>query len=181
MVNAEHDEWIRLLQLSCIPLRQLDGSGMPIGFASGCLIDYLGKRIILSVFHATMRDATWAIQIKYERGKGTEIFRPGLFNYIGEMTLGVSEIREVDFSFAEVANDVVPYFQELTMRGEILSEVPRKIFTPAFDVLPSTVELYGFSGETMPEMHDSHTLATEHLICPGLKYIETKNSYQETF
>ena len=176
MVNAEH-EWIRLLQLSCIPLRKLDDSLMPIGLASGCLIDYLGKRIILSVLHATRRDASWAIQIKFERGIGTEIYRPGLFNYVGEMTLGVSEIREIDFSFAKVANDVVPYFQELTMRGEKLSEVPRKIFAPAFDVLPSKDATYGFSGETMPEMHGSHTLATEHLICHSLKYVESKNGY----
>ena len=145
MVNAEH-EWIRLLQLSSIPLRQLDSAGMPIGFASGCLIDYLGMRIILSVFHATKRDATWVIPIKFARSTGTEIFRPGLFNYVGEMTLGVPEIREVDFSFAEVASDVVPYLQELTMQGEILSDVPRKIFAPVFDVIPSKDETYGFSG-----------------------------------
>jgi len=176
MVNTEH-EWIRSLQLSSIPLRQLDGSSMPIGFASGCLIDYLGKRLILSVFHATGRDTTWAIPIKFERSKGTEIYWPRLFNYVGEMTLGVPEIKEVDFSFAEVANDLVSYFQELTMRGEILFEAPRKIFAPSFDVMPSKDETYGFSGETMHEMHGSHTLATEHLICPGLKYVETKNGY----
>ena len=53
------------------------------------------------------------------------------------MTFGVPEIREVVFSLVEGSSDVAPLFQELTMRGEIVFEVSRKVFSLTFDELPS--------------------------------------------
>ncbi|WP_148894051.1 hypothetical protein [Geothermobacter ehrlichii] len=178
-MTFDKDKWLHKLQLSSIPLRKLNEELMPIGIASGCLIDYLGKRIILSVFHATKRDANWVIEIKYEEQKGTQIYRPGGFNYLGEMKLGSSEIKEIDFSYTEVASDLCSFFQEITPKGKILSETTREIFSPKFDILPSKEETYGFSGQVMAEMHGNHTLATEHRVYPDLKYERTENGYHQ--
>lgn len=131
----------------------------------------------MSVFHATKREGNWGIEIKYEGQKGTQIYRPGGFHYLGEMTPGCSKIREIDFSYTEVAADLCSFFQEITPKGEILSEHPRGIFSPQFDIVPSTEETYGFSGQVLPEMHGSDTLATEHRVYPGLKYQGTENGY----
>lgn len=45
----EREDLISRVILSSIPLRQLNEVSKPIGFASGCLIDYFGKSIILPV------------------------------------------------------------------------------------------------------------------------------------
>ena len=42
-VTFDQDKWLRKLQLSSVPLRKFNESMMPIGIASGCLVDYLGK------------------------------------------------------------------------------------------------------------------------------------------
>ena len=150
---------------------------LPIGIASGCLIDYQNTRIILSVFHATKKDGNWAIEVKYEPNKGTQIYRPGGFNYLGEMTLGSSKINEVDFSYREVSLDLISYYQEIKPSGQISSERAREVFTPDFTINPNIDEIYGFAGQVMPEMHGETALVTEMCVYPGLKYIATEGKY----
>lgn len=175
----KHDEerWINLLKLSSIPLRKIDGDLLPVGIASGCLIDYLGRRVLLSVFHATKRDGNWGIEVRFEINKGTQIYRPGGFNYLGEMRLGSGKINEIDFSYVEVSQDLVSYYQEITIDETIQNETPRIVFAPDFSILPSSDELYGFSGQVLPEMHGTQTLVTQHSICHSLQYIDSENGY----
>ena len=177
MMNFDQQAWLNSILLSSIPLRKVDDQMLPVGIASGCLVDYLGTRIILSVFHATKRDGNWAIEVKYEPGKGTQLYRPGSFHYLGQMKLGSSKIDEVDFSYREVSSNLVSYFQEISPSGHILSERKREIFRPDFDVQPDTNEMYGFAGQVMPEMHGTSALVTEMRVYPGLKYIGTEESY----
>jgi hypothetical protein len=47
------------LYLSSVQLNRLDDRRKPAAFASDCLIDYFGKRVLLTVAHATgIRSAT---------------------------------------------------------------------------------------------------------------------------
>ena len=180
MKQMEFDQakWLELLQLSSIPLRKLDPVGYPIGIASGCLIDYLDRKILLSVFHATKSDGNWAIELKYEKGKGTAVYPLGAFNYLAEIKLGTSVINDVDFSYTEIAKDVESFFQQLTPQGDIISERKRPAFTPSFASIPTKDEIYGFSGQVLPEMHRAiDTFITEHRTYPGLKYEATEGAY----
>jgi len=149
---------------------------MPIGIASGCLIDYLDTRILLSVFHATKREGNWALVVKYEPGKGTEIYRPGGFHHLGLIKPWYRKIDEIDFSYREVASDLVSYFQEISPSGIILSERAREVFQPDFSLQPDTNEIYGFAGQVMPEIFGT-TLVTEMRVYPGLKFVGTEDSY----
>jgi hypothetical protein len=55
------------LWLSSVALARLDTvTNLPTGYASGALIDYYGKRVLLTVWHATGDQQRWAIQVKYE-------------------------------------------------------------------------------------------------------------------
>jgi hypothetical protein len=65
------------LWLSSVPLVRLNDQQMPTKFASGCLIDYFGKRVLLTVSHATRDQKNWAIQLRYVPGNGTETFQLG--------------------------------------------------------------------------------------------------------
>jgi len=172
-------EWLEFVQASSIPLRKLDTNKLPVGIASGCMLDYLGKRLILSVFHATGKSGQWAVELRYDKeNQRTELYYPGPFNFLAEMTLGVSEIREVDFSYAEIHGDITSFFQHLTPRGECAGQRPRIVFKPDFSVPPSQEELYAFSGQVIPQfVPDHNALITEHRTYPGLKYVRTENGY----
>jgi hypothetical protein len=177
-MSFDHNEWLNRILLSSIPLRKVDDALLPVGIASGCLIDYLGTRIVLSVFHATKKDCNWAIEIKYEQGKGTQLYRPGGFHYIGEMKLGSAKINEVDFSYREVSSDLYSYFQEISPSGAIGFEKAREVFKPDFSVQPNTTDIYGFAGQVLPEIHETFALViTEMRVYPGLKFIRTEDPY----
>ena len=130
-------KWLEYVQLSSIPLRKLSAEKLPIGIASGCMIYYLNRRILLSVFHATGKEGNWAVELRFVKGKGTELYYPGAFNFLAEMTLGIPEIRDVDFSYTEIPHDVESYFQELTPNGEIISQRKRTVFRPTFEIFPT--------------------------------------------
>ena len=176
-MSFDQQAWLNRVLLSSIPLRKINNQMQPIGIASGCLIDYLGSRIILSVFHSTKRDGNWAAEVRYEPGEGTQLYRPGGFHYLGLMKLGFANIDEVDFSYREVSSDLISYFQELTPSGQILSEKEREIFQPDFTAKPIANEIYGFAGQVMPEMHGAAALVTEMRVYPGLRFVGTEDSY----
>lgn len=176
-MSSNQDEWHNRILLSSIPLRKVDDAMLPVGVASGCLIDYLGTRIILSVFHATKRDDDWVIEVKYEYGTGTQIYRPGRFHHLGEMKLGIAEVNVIDFSYREVSSDIETYFQEVSPSGAIGLEKVREVFKPDFSVQPNTNEIYGFAGQVIPEMHGISALVTKTQVCHGLKFIGTESDY----
>lgn len=60
------------LRLSSLPLVRLNDQCIPAGFASGCLIDYSDRRVVLTVSHTTGDQKNWAIQLRYVPCKGTE-------------------------------------------------------------------------------------------------------------
>jgi len=176
-MGFDQQEWLNRILLSSIPLRKVDSQMLPVGIASGCLIDYLGTRIVLSVFHATKRDGNWAVEVKYEPGKGTQLYCPGGFHHLGLMKLGSAKIGEVDFSYREVSSDLISYYQEITPSGRVISEKEREVFQPDFYVQPDANEIYGFAGQVMPEMHGTTALVTEMRVYPGLKFVGTEDSY----
>lgn len=132
-MSFDQETWLSRILLSSIPLRKIDGSLLPVGIASGCLIDYFGTRVVVSVFHATKNDGNWAIEVGFETGKGTQLYRPGLFHHLGLVKLGFSKIDEVDFSYHEVASDLISYFQEFSPLWAIFSpNVQEKYFGQTF-------------------------------------------------
>lgn len=64
-------EFLKRLFLSSVQLNCLDSEMKPKGFASGCFIDYRGRKILLTVSHAVGNQGNWAIQLKYVPNKGT--------------------------------------------------------------------------------------------------------------
>ena len=118
------------------------------------------------------------MELRFVKGKGAKLYYPGAFNFLAEMTLGIPEIRDVDFSYTEIPPDVESYFQELTPNGVIISERKRTVFRPTFKTFPTKEELYGFSGQILPEfLPTMGTLMIEHNTYPGLKYDRTEDSY----
>jgi len=172
-------KWLEFVQSSSIPLRELGDTDIPVGLGAGCLMDYNGRRFLLSVFHVTRRSARWVIQLGYSTDVGqTEVYYLGRVNYIAEMKKGIASIDEVDFSFIEVPGDLTCQFQHWTPSGQWLVNRPRTIFKEQDIGKPVSDEIYGFAGDLMPEFSTGeNALITEHQTYPGLKFVRTEGHY----
>ena len=169
-------ELFEYIKLSSIPLRKLDKDRMPIGLASGCLIDYMGKRILLTVQHATGDLGNWAAEVRYEEGKGTQMYQLGSMNFLASVSLDAYKLKDIDFSYVAVPGDFVSLLQEIRSNGQVLSETPQKICSALFDSGPLASELYGFSGQVLPAMAGNR-LMTEHRVYVGLKHVGSKEDF----
>lgn len=176
-LSERSQAWINWVLITSIPLRQFDAAENPVGMASGCLIDYAGRRFLLSVQHAVKRESVgWVIDLGYEPGRGTAIYRPHSFKYVAEMIKGSGVIRDVDFCFTEVAPDLVSTYAHRTLQS--VSDVrPRHIFNTDLLGVPDANQIFGFAGEVKAELHGPSAVATEMTVYPGLRFVRTEDGF----
>ena len=180
MKQEERQKWLQWVLLTSIPLRRYAPDETPVGLASGCLVDYRCRRFILAAAHAVkLGSSDWAIELGYVDGKGTEFFRPSSFLYLAEMTRGIAAINEIDYCYAEVPVDIEPTFQHRTPLGPKSEKLPRHIFDLSMVTAPDTNELFAFSGQVHPELHENIALVTEPTVYPGLRYTKSEGPFFE--
>lgn len=172
----EREDWKEKIILSSIPLRQLDEKKYPICSASGCIISYSSKRLILTVAHATGNMGNWAIEVKFEQGKGTKMYQIGTMNFLREGDISSGQFKDIDFSYAIIPQDVQSYYQEVLPNGTIKKEVPRLINIINFDIVPDKEEKYGFSGQTRILCNGKYLIATPMLEL-DMRYLKEENEF----
>lgn len=172
----EKKDWVSKIILSSIPIRQLDELRKPVGFASGCLIDYFNKRIIMTVAHATGNNKNWGIEIKSKEMIGTQLYNIGAMTFLTLGNISTDKIKDVDFSFATVPNDLQPLYQEINETGEIINQIPREILHVNFDIEPSTNKKYGFFGQSNFSIDNSYLHSQSKLVL-DLKYVGLDEDY----
>lgn len=168
------------LSLSSVPLRKISADGLPSGIASGCLIAYGGKQLLLAVSHTTKTPGRWAIELRYEPGQGTQVFVLGAMHFLKKGSLTSSKLTDLDFSYVAVPESVRAYRQEISPPDTITSETPISVHTPNFADEPLTALQYGFCGSVKPtrENHPGVTyFSTELRICTGLAYLRSEDDY----
>ena len=178
-MDTKFKNWLEFVQSSGVPLRELGEDGNPHAIGSGCLIDIKGQRFLITVFHVSKRSSKWIVQIKYDKKLDkVEVYYQGLFNYVGDFDRDKKEIREVEFAFVEVQNNLECIFQHINHQGICLVERPRAIFNENDVVDPNPEELYGFAGDVKPGLlNEGKCLVTEHQTYPGLKYDRTEGDF----
>ena len=178
-MNSELKNWLEFIQSSGVPLRKFDDNDVVRSLGTGCLVDIRDRRFLFTVFHVPKQSSEWVIQIKYnEIVDKIEVYHAGTFNYLADFEKNEKKIREVEFAFVEVPNDLVCIFQHRNYLGQCLVERPRTIFKETDVIDPSLTEVYGFAGEVKAYLMDSgKTLSTEHQTYPGLKYDRTEGDY----
>jgi hypothetical protein len=177
MAGADFNERLRL---SSVQLNLLDKKKTPVGFASGCLIDYHGKRVLLTVAHATANQGNWAVQLRYRPGRGTENYQLGTMHFLAKASLKDPVLKDIDFSYVEVPSTIQPFRQDIVSKDVIRSETPITVHTPSLTDSPSPVTKYGFCGMVKPT-HETHfgglSVGGELQIHSGLTYSRTEGDY----
>ena len=176
----DESEWISRILHSSVPLRQLNSKRLPVRIASGCLVDYLGKRLLLTVSHATGNQENWAMELGYEKNMGTKIYQLGAMHFLGKFSLDDLNVKDIDFSYVEVPKDLVPYRQNVHPNGDVLNQAQIKVFKPDFMSEPNEKERYGFAGTVMPsiEKHPWQTYFNAELkVFHNLTYVRKHEDY----
>jgi hypothetical protein len=172
------------LWLSSVPMYRMDDTnGPPQGMASGCLLDYGGKRILLTVSHATKQEGRWAIQLRYEPGKGTVLHSIGAMNFLQKRYIGLSKRRPelIDLSYASVPSSLQAWRQEIEpITNAIQKELPIRPLVSDLTAKPKFGATYGFCGQVMHEW-EAHPgqqyLNAQTRIYTGLTYSRTEDDF----
>jgi hypothetical protein len=145
-----HENFAEELLRSTVSLARIDDARpMPGAFGSGMLLDYADRRILLTVGHVTGDQGRWAIQMRYEKDKGTQLYGIGSMNLLAKMSLSDvdADLENIDFAYAEVPNTLQPWRQEIDPVGNLIKrEVPIVAISSDLTVKPKAHESYGFCG-----------------------------------
>ena len=141
------DEEFKLFTiLSSYPLRRGYEEGAPEETCSGCIVEFRGHRIVLTVSHAVRPDEKWAIELYYEDPKGTKLWEIGTMDFLTEVKS--SGVTDVDVAFAKVPDDIESRFQQFDENGKVAHSQRRVVLDCGLDVKPDETQTYGFSGLT---------------------------------
>jgi hypothetical protein len=181
VTDEEQKQWLKWVHLTSIPLRCFAPDESPVGTASACLINYRNRRFVLTVAHAVrMGSSNWvAIELGFDKSKGTEIYRLPSFLYLGELKRGTGDVTDVDYCYTEIPADIEPTFQHWTPLGPQSEKQTRYIFNQSELGEPNANELYAFSGEVHAERHGAHAVVTQPTVYPGLRYSKSEGPFHE--
>lgn len=188
-------KFVRLLESSSVSLVKLDSAGRPVaGGASGCLVDYKGKRYLLTVAHAMREGPPLSLSIRWDSDKravmtqqiGKCLSRAAIGTLQpGSTTIDDIQMTEIDFAYCRYPFNFIPEFQELDQSGseKILQARPCAIYGEQQLASPDPQKSYGFAGHTRPclEPHpEIEILSTRLQVCTGLTLVG-KNGYFDIF
>lgn len=101
-------------------------------------------------------------------------------NFLLGWTPGKGELKEIDFSYVTVPNELQPYYQEIEAPGKVLFEMPATIHAITFNGSPDKNFTYSFCGNVLPQLekHPGVTLfACERRIYSGLSYDRSEGEF----
>jgi hypothetical protein len=172
------DRYTQLLQ-SSVPLCRLNAEKRPTGSGMGCLADYHGHRLLLTVEHTTGDGGNWAIQVQSEPDKiRTQLYALGnTLNFLSNVSLITGEEEVIDFAYAKIPATLKPVRQDISdIAGKTTRQWPVTVFPLDFDLQATKEDIFGFSGlvKGQLELHPMVTFfASELKIYDGLKYLRT--------
>jgi len=171
------------LCLSSVPLVRLNDQRLPTGYGSGCLIDYCGKRVLLTVSHVTGDQRNWAIQLRYVPNKGTETYQLGAMHFLRKGSWLTPTVDDIDFAYAEVPSSVRVWRQEIEVRANVAvvkSQTTVTIHSASLEDLPEPADNFGFCGITKPTFENHRgriCIGGELPVYSGLSFLRTVSDY----
>ena len=177
IVSEQTMQWLHFVSLTSIPLYKLDENELPCSLASGCLANIGGRKLILSVSHATGK-GHWVAEMRFDpEQQKTLVHHFGDVWSVVHLDQNTSMSEQLDFSFTEVPPDFFSVMQDRNPTGKVIAERPRHEFETTLQDLPDASEIYAFTGRVRPAKLDETTFWSEPTVYPGLKYLHTDGHY----
>jgi V8-like Glu-specific endopeptidase len=167
-------DWRDWLLLTSIPLVQIGDDDQPLVFGSGAMIDYEGRRFVVTAEHVvTLNSKGWAIVVQQHADGRLEYYRPRAFVHVGEGRRSDGSHRLLDLCVAQVAPNLETWYENRTPRG-LFDKRPHHVFEASRFMPPEPKQVYGFSGRVRTERHSPGTFASEMTVFPGLSYRQSE-------
>jgi hypothetical protein len=163
--------------LASYPLRHGYEGGAPTANCSGAVIEFQGKRLLLTVAHAVKPDEAWALEIQYEASRGTKLWKLGQMQYF--LQVEPSVIKDVDFAFTEIPTDLRAKYQRFSEQGIVIGADERVILDTDLTAAPHQGLKYGFAGGTQHTGEPALPGFPHEIAGSELRY-ETGLTYRDT-
>ncbi|MDX2105602.1 MAG: hypothetical protein SFY67_04290 [Candidatus Melainabacteria bacterium] len=183
---------IQKIETSSVNLVKLDDENCPVrGNGSGCLIDYGGKRYLLTVKHV-ITDENPSLVIGWDQENRKTLVRKltgertAVQGVLGEGATDFDGIEFTSFQLAyfEHSYSDVPLFQKVDQSGKVLESKACFVFSEDSMMGPKENVLYGFGGHTRASLESHKAIAddvlfrfTEFRICYALTYEGMKGDF----
>jgi hypothetical protein len=162
-----------ILEVSSVALAKLNDANLPAGFASGCLIDYHGGRLLLTVAHAAQQGPPLALSLGWDPAKRrVKLWKLGGLNFLGRgefvagMELRVMKLKEVDFAYVDVPSNLQPRLEKIDGHtGEIVESRACSVWPAAAITEPAPGMRYGFAGHTKQSLEEHALIADDVKFC----------------
>jgi hypothetical protein len=136
-------------------------------------MDYYGRRLLLTVAHATHTGPPLALAIGWDTEKRrVKLWRLGALNFLarGQLNTGMAlekmSLREVDFAYADVPRDVEPRLEKIDgPTGNILESRQCTVWPATAILEPQADVQYGFAGHTKHSLEDHRLIAADVKFC----------------
>lgn len=166
--------WRDWLLLTSIPLVHTGDAEQVLGFGSGTMLDFEGRRFLVTAGHvATINSNGWAIVVQQHTDGRLEYYKPNGFVHVGEGRRSTASLRLIDLCVAQVAPDLETWYESRSPRG-LFDKRPHHVFEAGVCAEPEQDQIYGFSGRVRTEMHAPQVYASEMTVFPGLSYQRTE-------
>lgn len=176
-VSEQTMRWLHFVGLTSVPLYKLDEKELPCTVASGCFANIGGRKLILSVSHAT-GEGHWVAEMRFDpEQQRTLVHHFGDVWSVVHLDQNTSMREELDISFTEVPADFFSMMQERNSTGGIIAERPRHEFETTLQDVPDASEIYAFAGRVGTARLDETTFWSGPTVYPGLKYLRTDGHY----
>ena len=165
----------------------LDHNNMPAGLASGCLMDYHGRLLLLTVLHATEPGLPLALEIEWvPEARRMKMWGFGGLNFLGRVQIDTAtgEVNEnatklIDYGYVDLPNEIQPRLQKIDFHSGAVTESRDCTIWPARAIGdPVAGARYGFAGHTKPSLEDHSLLVpdvkfwcTELRVCFPMDYV----------
>lgn len=176
-----------LITNSSINLVYVTSDGLPAGGGSGCLIDYYGKRYLLTVEHVVNHPRAYQLLVVMgwdAESRKTELRTPGRPVYAqqgmmpeGAVDLDGLTLQSIDLAYFEVPYNDIPKQQIITRDGTVRTSTPLTVWTDKQLTTPEIGCKCGFAGHTSHDTKFDARIANDVY----LQYSLFRKCYDLTF
>lgn len=162
------------------PLRNMGAGPIPIGIASGTLLDYGGERWLLSVAHATGNMGAWMMEMGLDEQGRPLLWSIGKMNFMGKLNFTRGTSAPLDMAYARVPADLQPNYDHIDKNEQYVGRLPRIILKSDLRTMPSKRKIYGFAGNIKGKTGPPVTVnwfLTELACYVNLKFVGEDGDY----
>lgn len=165
---------VSMLEVSSVALATINALNLPESFASGCLMNYHGRRILLTVAHAADEPAPLALSLGWEPSiRRMKLWKLGGLSFLvrGQLdtrstALDQMRVTDVDFAYVDVPSHLEPRLEKIDPHtGNITNSRTCTVWSAAAIGDPESRGRYGFAGHTKPRLEEHPLITKDVMLC----------------